>query len=245
MKRRALYLAAAAAVLSTTWLTAQPAPPSIAPSISDDFRLVEVASVSDAMEQLYGQRAYMSHEMRPVAPAKFAGPAVTVLLKREEHKEGAAASQGMLDAIDDSPGGSVYVMVLEGDGADFAGIGGLMATAMKYRGFAGAVIDASVRDTPQIRKLQFPVFSRGVAPSTTINHYRVTGVNVPVTCAGVRVNPGDIVTADEDGVAVVPRAKAAEVLKKSQELDDTEHRMIPFIEKFRSIKEAVRQFGRI
>jgi 4-hydroxy-4-methyl-2-oxoglutarate aldolase len=84
-----------------------------------------------------------------------------------------------------------------------------------------------------------------VAPSTTINHYRVTGVNVAVTCAGVRVNPGDIVTADEDGVAVVPQAKAAEVLKKSQELDDTEHRMLPFIEKFRSIKEAVKQFGRI
>ena len=68
---------------------------------------------------------------------------------------------------------------------------------------------------------------------------------MPVTCAGVRVNPGDIVTADEDGVAVVPQAKAAEVLKKSQELDDTEHRMIPFIEKFRSIREAVKQFGRI
>lgn len=245
MKRRAVHLVIVAAILSTAWLTAQPALPPISPSIGDEFRLVEVASVSDAMEQLYGQRAYMSHEMRPLAPAKFAGPAVTVLLKREEHKEGAAASQGMLDAIDDSPAGSVYVMVLEGDGADYAGIGGLMATAMKYRGFAGAVIDASVRDTPQIRKLQFPVFSRGVAPSTTINHYRVTGVNVPVTCAGVRVNPGDIVTADEDGVAVVPQAKAAEVLKKSQELDDTEHRMIPFIEKFRSIKEAVRQFGRI
>ena len=70
-------------------------------------------------------------------------------------------------------------------------------------------------------------------------------VNVPVTCAGVRVNPGDIVTADEDGVAVVPQAKAADVLKKSQELDDTEHRMLPFIEKFRSIREAVKQFGRI
>src|SRR6266496_2929298 len=102
------------------------------------------------------------------------------------------------------------------DGADYAGIGGLMATAMKYRGLAGAIIDGSVRDTPQIRKLQFPVFSRGVAPSTTINHYRFAGVNVPVTCAGVTVNPGDIVTADEDGVAVVPQAKAADVLKKSQ-----------------------------
>jgi len=242
MMKRAVFLASVsvAAILSAAWLAAQPAQL----SIGDEFRMVEVASVSDAMEQLYGQRMYMAHDMRPLAPAKFAGPAVTVMLKKEEHKEGSAASQGMLDAIDDSPAGSVYVMVVE-DGVDFAGIGGLMATAMKYRGFAGAVIDASVRDTPQIRKLQFPVFSRGVAPSTTINHYRVTGVNVPVTCAGVRVDPGDIVTADEDGVAVVPRAKAADVLKKSQELDDIEHRMIPFIEKFRSIREAVKQFGRI
>src|SRR5207247_5753036 len=111
---------------------------------------------ADATEQLYGQRSYMSHQMRPLAAAKFAGPAVTVLLKKEEHKEGSTASKGMLDAIDNAAPGSVYVMVVE-DGADYAGIGGLMATAMKYRGFAGAVIDASVRDTPQIRKLQFPV----------------------------------------------------------------------------------------
>jgi 4-hydroxy-4-methyl-2-oxoglutarate aldolase len=229
-----------AACATTAWLMAQPADVSIV----DGFRTVEVASVSDAMEQLYGQRGYMSHDMRPLSPTKFAGPAVTVVLKKEEHKEGSAASQGMLDAIDSSAAGSVYVMVVE-EGLDFAGIGGLMATAMKYRGFAGAVIDASVRDTPQIRKLQFPVFSRGVAPSTTINHFRVTGVNVPVTCAGVPVQPGDIIAADEDGVAVVPQARAAEVLKKSQELDDTEHRMIPFIEKYRSIREAVKQFGRI
>jgi regulator of RNase E activity RraA len=120
-----------------------------------------------------------------------------------------------------------------------------MATAMKYRGFVGAIVDGSVRDTPQIRKLQFPVFSRGVAPSTTINHYRFAGVNVPVTCAGVKVNGGDIIVADEDGVAVVPKAHAADVLKKAQDLDNTEHSMIPFIEKFRSIKEAVAKFGRI
>jgi len=182
--------------------------------------------------------------MRPVFKTKFAGPAVTVLLKKEEHKEGAAASQGMLDAIDNAKPGSVYVMVLD-DGADFAGIGGLMATAMKYRGFAGAVIDASVRDLPQIQKLQFPVFSRGVVPSTTINHYRFVGADVPVKCAGVTVNAGDIIVADEDGVAVVPQARAAAVLKKAQELDNTEHSTIPFIEKFRSIKEAVAKFGRI
>jgi len=212
--------------------------------IVEGLRLVEVASVADAMEQLYGQRAHMSHEMRPLFMTKFAGPAVTVLMKQEEHKEGAPASQGMLDAIDAAPAGSVYVMVLP-DGVDFAGIGGLMATAMKFRGLAGAVVDASIRDTPQIKRLQFPVFSRGVAPSTTINHYRFAGANVPVMCAGVRVNPNDIIVADEDGVVVVPRAKAAEVLKKAQQLDDTEHQMIPFIEKFRSIKQAVEKFGRI
>lgn len=210
----------------------------------NDFELVEVASVSDAMENLYGAKAYMSHDVRPLAPAKFAGPAVTVLLKAEEHREGAKASQGMLDAIDSAPAGSVYVMVVE-NGLDYAGIGGLMATAMKSRRLAGAVVDGSVRDTPQIQKLQFAVFSRGVAPSTTINHYRCAGVNIPVRCAGVLVNPGDIVTADNDGVVVVPKSHAPEVLAKARGLDSIEHQTIPFIEKFRSIREAVAHFGRI
>jgi regulator of RNase E activity RraA len=222
------------------WVMAQPS----GDPVVEGFRMVEVASVADATEQLYGQRSYMSHDMRPLFKTKFAGPAVTVLMKKEEHKEGSAASQGMLDAIDAAPAGSVYVMVVE-DGLDYAGIGGLMATAMKFRGLAGAVVDASIRDTPQIGKLQFPVFSRGVVPSTTVNHYRFAGVNIPVTCAGVRVSAGDIISADEDGVVAVPRARAAEVLKKAQDLDNTEHSMIPFIEKFRSLKEAVAKFGRI
>jgi 4-hydroxy-4-methyl-2-oxoglutarate aldolase len=238
--KRTVWTLALAALTATVWLMAQPS----GDPLTEGFRMVEVASVADATEQLYGQKSYMSHEMRPVSPTKFAGPAVTVLLKREEHKEGSKASEGMLEAIDNAKPGSVYVMVLE-DGADFAGMGALMATAMKYRGLAGAVIDGGVRDTPQIRRLQFPVFSRGVVPSTTINHFRFAGVNIPVNCGGVRVNAGDIITADEDGVAVVPRAKADEVLKKAQALDDTEHSMLPFIEKFRSIKEAVAKFGRI
>ncbi|MGH9667229.1 MAG: RraA family protein, partial [Bryobacteraceae bacterium] len=196
-------------------------------SIVDNFKLVEVASVADAMEQLDAQPASMSHDMRPLFPVKFAGPAVTVLLKKEENKDGSGALQGMLDAIDEAPAGSVYVIVLE-HGVDIAGIGGLMATAMRVRGLAGAVVDASVRDTPQIRKIQFPVFSRGVSPATAVNHFRLAGVNVPLDCAGVRVNPGDIVAADEDGVVVVPKAHAADVLKKAQQLDDTEHRMLPF-----------------
>jgi regulator of RNase E activity RraA len=212
--------------------------------LMDGFKTVEVASVADAMEVLYGQRAYMSHDMRPLFKTKFAGPAVTVQMVKVEHTEGSAASKGMLDAIDNAPAGSVYVMVLP-DGLDIAGVGGLMVTAMRYRGLAGAVIDASVRDVPQITRLQFPVYSRGIVPSTSVNHYKFKAANVPIMCAGVQVNPNDIIVADEDGVAVVPRAKAAEVLKKAQEMDVTEHTMYPFIEKFKSISEAVAKFGRI
>ncbi len=239
MKYFCCALGLCAAGLAVLWAQTPAGDPLV-----EGFKQVEVSSVSDAIEQLYGQRLYMHHEMRPLFMAKFAGPAVTVLLKKEEHTEGSKASQGMLDAIDAAPAGSIYVMKLE-DGADIAGMGGLMAGAMKARGLAGAIVDAAIRDTPQIRRLQFPVFSTGVAPSTSVNHYRFAGVNVPVTCAGALVNPGDIISADDDGVVVIPRGKAAEILKKAQELDYTEHTMMPFIEKFKSIKEAVARFGRI
>jgi regulator of RNase E activity RraA len=235
---------ASVSVLAVSLLAVLLAQTPAADPIVEGFRQVEVASVADAIEQLYGQKAYMHHEMRPIFTTKFAGPAVTVLMKKEEHTEGSKASQGMLDAIDAAPAGSVYVMKLE-DGADIAGIGGLMATAMKARGMAGAVVDAAVRDLPQIKKIQFPVYSIGVAPSTSVNHYRFAGVNVPVMCAGALVYAGDIISADEDGVVVIPRAHAAEILKKAQDLDNTEHTTIPFIEKFKSIKEAVARFGRI
>jgi len=89
------------------------------------------------------------------------------------------------------------------------------------------------------------VFSRGVVPSTLVGHYRFAGVNIPVTCAGTKVNPGDIISGDEDGVVVIPKAKAAEVLKKSEELDSNEHATLPLIEKLKSIVEAVAKFGRI
>ena len=237
---RKLFFAIVPVLGLGVWAFAQPA----GDPIIEGFRNVEVASVADAMEQLYNQKAYMYHDMRPLQKTKFAGPAWTVYLKKEEHKEGAKGSQGMLDAIDSAPKGSVYVMVLE-DGLDYAGMGALMSTAMKARGLTAAVVDGGVRDTPQLARLQFPVFSRGTVPSTTINHYRFAGGNIPVKCAGVMVSPGDIIVADEDGVVVVPKAKAAEVLKKSEELDNTEHTMLPFIEKFKSIKEAVAKFGRI
>src|SRR5260370_39200212 len=86
---------------------------------------------------------------------KFAGRAVTIMMKKEEHKEGAAASQGMLDAVDKAPPGSVYVITME-DGLDVAAIGGLIGAAMKARGLAGAVVEGSVRDPPPLTRSACP-----------------------------------------------------------------------------------------
>jgi regulator of RNase E activity RraA len=84
-----------------------------------------------------------------------------------------------------------------------------------------------------------------VVPSTTVNHFRFAGANIPVTIGGVRIEAGDIIVADMDGVVVVPKDKAAPVLAKARELDNVEHAMYPFIERFRSLKAAVAQYGRL
>jgi regulator of RNase E activity RraA len=212
-------------------------------SLLDGYRHVEVASVSDAMEKLTGQRTYMSHSMRPIFTSKFAGFALTVKLKKEENHD-PDALQGMLTAIDQGGPNSVYVMVVE-DGVNIAGMGGLMGTAMAARNFSGAVIDGGVRDVAYLQKISFPVFALGMVPSTSVSHYRFAGSNIPVVCDGVPVNAGDMVVADSDGVVVVPRAKAAEVLAVAQEMDFKEHSMYAYIEKLKSIVEAVKKFGRL
>jgi regulator of RNase E activity RraA len=207
------------------------------------YRHVEVASVSDAIEQLLGQRMYLSHKMQPIFPTHFAGIALTVRLEKQENHDSHAVD-GMLEAIDKGEKDSVYVMSIQ-DGADIAGMGGLMGTAMAAREFSGAVIDGAVRDTAYLRKIGFPVYANGVTPSTLVGHYRFVGSEVPVTIDGVSIHPGDIIAADNDGVVIIPRARAVDVLLLAQQMDFKEHSMYPLIEKMKSVSAAVKQFGRL
>ncbi len=217
--------------------------PQSAAELLDGFRHVEAASVSDALEQITGKKMYMSHRMRPIFPTKFAGYALTVALKKEPNDD-PNALQGMLTAIDTGDADSVYVMSVE-DGVDIAGMGGLMGTAMRARNFSGAVIDGGVRDVGYLNKIGFPVYALGIVPSTSVHHYRFVGSNIPLRCDGVDVKPMDIIVADADGVVVVPRASAADVLALAQKMDFNEHSMYAYIEKLKSITEAVKKFGRL
>jgi regulator of RNase E activity RraA len=252
LKKSGLAAVIVAVAALALWQSARPlkaaatqesAPASPDGALLEGFRHVEVASVSDALEQISGKKMYMTHRMRPLFPSRFTGFALTVFLKKEANHD-PDALKGMLHAIDQGGPNSVYVMVVE-DGNDIAGMGGLMGTAMAARNFSGAVIDGGVRDTAYLQKIGFPVYALGIVPSTSVGHYRFAGANIPVTCDGVAVNPGDIVTADPDGVVVVPKALAPQVLKMAQDMDFKEHSMYAFIEKLKSIEEAVAKFGRL
>jgi regulator of RNase E activity RraA len=241
-----LLIALVIVLISGLWFVMAQSSPAASSdkALIEGFRRVEVASVSDALEQLTGQRMYMSHHMQPIFTTKFAGFARTVQLKKDEGTNDPKALSGMLAAIDEGSENSVYVMAVE-DGADIAGMGGLMGTAMAARGYSGAIIDGGVRDVAYLRKIGFPVYATGIVPSTSVHHYRFSGSQVPLKCDGVTVAPGDIVAADSDGVVIIPRAKAAEVLNLAQQMDFKEHSMYPVIEKLKSIQEAVKQFGRL
>ncbi len=204
---------------------------------------VAVPSVSDAIDQIIGERGFMSHEIRPIFPTKMAGYAVTALAKPSTKKEPPTMA---LELIDNEPPGRVLVMVMDGpDGADVAAFGGIMCTGAKTQGFAGAVLDGGCRDVAEIREKGFPVFTRGIVPSNSVGRYINVAKNEPVECGGVVVNPGDIIVGDEDGLAVVPKARAYDILKLAQELEAKEAATAEAVKRLKSIRKATQTHGRI
>jgi len=210
------------------------------------FEKATVASVSDAVDQIAGKRGFLAHDMRPYVPGKFAGRAATALVKAAPADQAtpALATKHSVEMIDSANPGDVGVIVMEGS-LDVAAIGGLMGTAAKSRGMAGMVLDGAVRDVAELRAMNLPVFARSVSPGTAVGRYASVSKQVPVECAGVTIAPGDIIVAGEDGVVVVPKDRAAEVLKRSQEIDERETKMVPFIKRERSLQKAIAVFNRI
>jgi len=246
MKRRMICFVGLPLVLILAGFQAVKKPVVMEDPLIAGFRKTTVASVADAVDQVVGKRGFMSHMMRPRITGRIVGPALTALVKPAPPDKAtpALAVKHSTEMIDNSKPGDVGVIVME-NGLDVAAIGGLMATAAKARGMAGMVLDGGARDLAEIRALGLPTYSMSVTPATAVSRWASVSNNTPVQCAGVTVSPGDIIIADEDGVVVVPKARAADVLKRAQEIDERETKMVPFIKQYKSLSEVVKKFNRI
>jgi regulator of RNase E activity RraA len=241
-----ISLAALAGLLTVFGVAARETPASPADPLVAGFRKTTVASVADAVDQVVGERGFLSHDMRPRVGDQLVGRAITALVRPAPPEKATAqlSAKHTVGLIDNAKPGEVAVIVIE-DGLDVAGIGGLMATTAKARNLAGVVVDGGIRDVAEIRSLGLTVFSRSITSSTTVGRYASVSNQTPVNCAGVVVKPGDIIVGSEDGVVRVPQEKAAEVLKRAQEMDERETKMVPYILKFKSLTKVVQMFNRI
>jgi 4-hydroxy-4-methyl-2-oxoglutarate aldolase len=203
--------------------------------------VVKAYSASCIFADVMKRTSVMVSAMKPIFRGKLAGPALTVKLSHGD-------LQDPLIALHAAQPGDVVVIDAGGE-TEVSVFGGLMGSLFKQRGVRGAVIEGACRDIDELRDIEFLLFSRAVTARGThtmfSNRKDDVELNVPIVCGGVTVHPGDMIVADEIGVAVVPRADAERIVGLAAEQVEREEKTRRRIAEGRTFEQLLEEFGRI
>jgi 4-hydroxy-4-methyl-2-oxoglutarate aldolase len=198
-------------------------------------------SASCVFADVQKRSGVMHSALKPIFNGKAVGPALTVKLSPGD-------LQDPLLALHVAQPGDVIVIDAGGE-TETSVFGGLMGSLFKNGGVQGAIVDGACRDVDELRDLGFILFSKAVTARGT--HTMFSGrkddveLNVPITCGGIVVNPGDMIVADEIGIAVVPSAQLEPVLKAAREQAEREEATRQRIKQGRTFEQLLEEFGRI
>ncbi len=196
--------------------------------LTERYEKVFTAAVNDVLREMNLIYQTLPNTIMPLKEnMKIAGVAFTIKGSKNLSLEDEMIDRArMLEAI---PKDSICVWDTSGDD-ESAQWGEIMTMASMKRGCKGAVVDGGVRDTDRILRLAFPVFCRYRTSNGMAGRFRMIGYQMPVRIGEVMIYPGDIIFGDIDGVIVIPRAIALEVLVKAEEIRDNEYRIKDMIE---------------
>lgn len=196
----------------------------------DAFSTIPTANISDTMGRLVGMHPRIKLQSAPKNPINV-GRALTIKTRSGDNLM-------LHKALNMAKPGDVIILSNDGGESYRSLIGEIMFTYLASRGAAGIIIDGPIRDIDAVRKMEMPIYATGTNPAGPYKE-GPGEINVPISCGGISINPGDIIVMDEDGVIVIPLQEAETVLKNARAFQEKDEAKLLAAQEGRAKREWV------